>query len=62
VRRTVLAVAGLLVLAGCGGGGSSPSTPTPTVPSAVVVLDSSNFDALVLGGTKPAVVEFQSPT
>jgi hypothetical protein len=69
VRRTVLAVGALCLLAGCGGGGS-PSTPTaaatpsptPTVSSAVVVLDSSNFDALVLGATKPVLVEFHSPT
>jgi len=26
------------------------------------VLDSSNFDALVLGATKPALVEFHLPT
>jgi hypothetical protein len=69
VRLRILAVAGLALLAGCGGG-SSPTTPTPTPistpaptpgPSAIV-LDSSNFDALVLGATKPAMVEFQSPT
>ena len=65
MRRRVLAVAGLALLAGCGGG-SSPTTATPTptptpIPSAVV-LDSNNFDALVLRATKPAMVEFQSPT
>ena len=68
MRRSVLAVAGLAVLAGaCGGSSSSPTTPTPTptptpIPSAVVVLESSNFDALVLGATKPALVEFHLPT
>ncbi len=71
MRRRVLAVASLAVLAGaCGGGRSSPTaptnpgpTPTPTpIPSAVVVLDSTNFDARVLGATKPVLVEFQLPT
>jgi hypothetical protein len=68
VRRRVLAVAGLVALAGCGGG-SSPTTPTPTpaptptpVPSAIVALDSTNFDALVLGATRPVLVEFHLPT
>ncbi len=70
MRRRVLAAAGVALLAGCGGG-SSPTipnptpipTPTPTpTPSAVVVLDSSNFDAQVLGATKPALVEFHLPT
>jgi hypothetical protein len=59
-------MASLALLTGaCGGGSSSPTTPTPTptpIPSAVVVLDSSNFDALVLGGTRPVLVEFQLPT
>ncbi len=66
MRRRVLAVAGLALLTGCGGGGSSPSTPTPTptptASSAVVVLDSSSFDALVLAAPKPSAVEFHSPT
>ncbi len=68
MSRRVLAVAGLALLAGaCGGGSSSPTAPTPTpsptpIPSAVVVLDSGNFDARVLGATKPALVEFQLPT
>ncbi len=64
MRRRVLAAAGVALLAGCGGG-SSLTTPTPTptpIPSAVVVLDSSTFDALVLGATKPVLVEFHSPT
>jgi hypothetical protein len=68
VRRKALAVAGLAVLAGaCGGSSSSPTTPVPTpaptsLPSAIVVLDSGNFDALVLGATKPVLVEFHLPT
>jgi hypothetical protein len=65
VRPWILAVAGVALLAGCGGGGSSPTTPAPTptpIPSAIVVLDSSNFDAVVLGASKPSVVEFHSPT
>ncbi len=65
VRRRVMVVAGVaLLVGGCGGGGSSPSapTPTPTPSSAVVVLDSSNFDALVLAAPKPSAVEFHSPT
>ncbi len=68
MRRRVLVVAGLVVLASCGGG-SSPTTPTPTpaptptpIPSAIVVLDSTNFDALVLGAAKPVLVEFHLPT
>jgi hypothetical protein len=35
---------------------------TPTVPTKVVVLDSGNFDALVLTSGRPSVVEFLSPT
>jgi len=69
VTRRILALAGLSLLAGCGGG-TSPTTPTPTplptpTPAPILsptVLDSSNFDALVLRATKPALVEFQSPT
>jgi hypothetical protein len=70
VRRSALAVASLALFAGaCGGSSSSPTTsiPTPTpaptpVPSAVVVLDATNFDALVLGATRPVLVEFHLPT
>jgi hypothetical protein len=67
VTRRILGLAGLSLLAGCGGG-TSPTTPTPTplpTPTPILsptVLDSSNFDALVLRATKPALVEFQSPT
>jgi hypothetical protein len=59
-------LAGAALLAGGCGGGSSPSTPTPaptpTPSSAVVVLDSGNFDSLVRAGSKPSLVEFHSPT
>lgn len=71
VRRgatLTVAVAALLAV-GCGGGGSSP-TATATPPSSgggdpsakLVVLDSGNFDALVLAVVRPSLVEFQSPT
>jgi hypothetical protein len=30
--------------------------------SKLVVLDSGNFDTLVLAGGRPSLVEFQSPT
>jgi thioredoxin 1 len=35
---------------------------TPVVPSKVVVLDSGNFEALVLDAPRPGLVEFRSPT
>jgi hypothetical protein len=46
---------------------SSPTTPaSPTPPAGdatkLVVLDSTNFDALVLGLARPSLVKFQSPT
>jgi hypothetical protein len=61
------------VLAGCGGGTSPPTTPTtstpaptPTPPAGdqtkLAVLDSGNFDTLVLGTARPSLVEFQRPT
>jgi hypothetical protein len=58
------AAAAALLAGGCGGGGSSPTMPStvPAVPSKVVVLDSGNFDALVVVTARPGVVEFQSPT
>lgn len=66
MRRSVTALAVAALIAGGCGGGSSPTTPAPTptpTPTAnIVVLDSSNFDALVLGATKPALVEFHLPT
>ena len=65
-RRVVAAAVVALLAGGCGGGGgsSSPTMPgtTPSVPSKVVILDSSNFDALVLTSAQPGVVEFLSPT
>ena len=65
-RRVVAAAVVALLAGGCGGGGgsSSPTMPgtTPSVPSKVVILDSSNFDALVLGMARPSLVKFQSPT
>ncbi len=68
--RRILALVSLSLLAGCGGGPSptTPTTPTPLptpTPAPILpptVLDSSNFDALVLRATRPALVEFQSPT
>jgi hypothetical protein len=67
VRRTAAWLVGALLAAGCGGGGASPAstTPPPSVggdPSRLVVLDSGNFDALVLATPRPSVVKFQSPT
>lgn len=61
-----LAVAALLAV-GCGGGGTSsptsPATPSPGGNSSkIVVLESSNFDALVVGTPRPSLVEFHSPT
>ncbi len=71
MTRRFLVAAGLaLLVGGCGDSSSGPTTPptpvptpapTPT-PAAVVVLDSGNFDARVLGATKPVLVEFQLPT
>jgi hypothetical protein len=61
----VALVAGLLAV-GCGGGGaSSPTTATPSGgggSAKLVVLDSGNFDALVLATPRPSLVKFQSPT
>ena len=74
MRRGLAAAAVAAVLAGCGGGGTSsptaPPTPTPAPtptpgagdPTKLVVLDTSNFDALVLGMARPSLVEFQRPT
>ena len=67
-RGLAAATVAVLLAAGCGGGGtSSPTTPaTPTPPAGdatkLVVLDSGNFDALVLGMARPSLVKFQSPT
>jgi hypothetical protein len=61
----MMVAAGLLAAA-CGGGGgsSSPTTPAASVGSAskLVVLDSGNFDSLVLAAPRPSLVKFQSPT
>jgi hypothetical protein len=66
VRRTtaVALVVGLLAV-GCGGGGTSSPTATPSGGGGakkLVVLDSGNFDALVLATPRPSLVKFQSPT
>ena len=52
------------LLAGCGGGGSSPTAPSAPAGDAskVVLLDSGNFEAVVLAAPRPSLVEFQSPT
>ena len=66
-RQAAVLLAGLLA-AGCGGGGSSPAAPTPSPsvgagdPTKLVVLDSSNFEALALAVSRPSLVKFQSPT
>jgi len=53
----------LMLAAGCGGGSSpSASTPTSTSDPRVAVLTAGNFDTLVLGGTRPSMVEFYSTT
>jgi len=55
-----------LLAAACGGGGgsSSPTTPAASGGSSpkLVVLDSGNFDSLVLAAPRPSLVKFQSPT
>ncbi len=57
-----------VLVSSCGGGGSPASpgpTPTPTpTPAGVapVVLEAGNFETLVLGATRPCLVEFQLPT
>jgi hypothetical protein len=61
----VALVAGLLA-AGCGGGGSSPAAAPPPASGGdaakLVVLDSGNFEALVMAVARPSLVKFQSPT
>ena len=67
-RTAAVALAAALFAAACGGGSSSPTattTPSPVVagdPTKVAQLDASNFDVVVLGGTRPSLVEFHSPT
>jgi hypothetical protein len=52
--------------AACGGGSSPTSVPAGDTgtgdTSAIVQLHASNFDALVLGATRPCLVEFHLPT
>jgi thioredoxin 1 len=66
--RAVAALLGGLSLIGCGGGSGSPTTSAPpapaapTGPSAVVVLDASNFDAVVTNGAGVCLVEFYHPS
>jgi ABC-type glycerol-3-phosphate transport system substrate-binding protein len=67
VRRTAAALVAALVAVGCGGSGTSPAATTPSSPGGgdapkPIVLDSGNFDALVLAAPRPSVVKFQSPT
>ena len=67
-RTAAVALAAALFAAACGGGSSSPAaatTPSPVAsgdPTKVAQLDASNFDAVVIGGTRPSLVEFHSPT
>jgi hypothetical protein len=60
IRRTRATVLTALLAAGCGG--SSPTTPAPEGPTAIVTLDTSSFDSLVLGSARPSLVEFHNPT
>jgi hypothetical protein len=60
IRALGAAALAALMAAGCGG--SSPTTPAPEAPTAIVNLDSANFDALVLASPRPSVVEFHNPT
>jgi hypothetical protein len=55
------AIAALLA-SGCGGGAASPTGATPEGPTSVVALDAGNFEALVIGSTRPSLVEFHNPT
>lgn len=67
MRQMAAALVAGLLAAGCGGGGSSPTATTPPSPGGgdpakLVVLDSGNFEALVLAMPRPSLVKFQSPT
>jgi hypothetical protein len=52
----------VLLASGCGGGATSPTGATRGGPTSVVALDAGNFEALVIGSTRPSLVEFHSPT
>jgi hypothetical protein len=63
-RRAAVAVAARVAV-GCGGGSSPTATATPPASGGsakLVVLDSGNFESLVLGAPRPSLVKFQSPT
>jgi hypothetical protein len=68
-RTATVALTAALFATACGGGSSSPATATTTPspvasgdPTKVAQLDASSFDAVVLGGARPGLVEFHSPT
>ena len=64
-RGPAAAVVGALLAVGCGGGAlPTAGTSTPVVGAAAkpVVLDSVNFDSLVLAAPRSSLVEFHSPT
>jgi len=60
------ALTAAMAAAACGGGSSNPTaaaTPAASVDaSRVAQIDASNFDSVVLGGARPSLVEFHSPT
>jgi thioredoxin 1 len=61
----LVALLATLLVAACGGGGARPTSSTPPAPgpaSRVVILGAANFEALVLGSARPALVEFHLPT
>jgi thioredoxin 1 len=64
VRKRPVVLVLLLLAAGCGGSSGSPSSSssTSTNDPRIVTLTAGNFDSLVLGGTRPGMVEFLSPT
>jgi thioredoxin 1 len=66
INGIVPALGALLLLAACGGGGSPTSSSDPTVtppsgPSAVTILDASNFDTVV-SESGVCLVEFFHPS
>lgn len=64
MRQGAAALLILLLAAGCGGSSSpsASSTPGEAGDPRVVKLTAGTFDALVLAGTRPSMVEFLSPT